>query len=83
MLDPQLGDAPNLVKPIDPQLLEKALMFEKLYQNGLPGINKADLAIGQGQDGSTRREDGSEDEDEGRKRKKKQLNGDTKRQKGP
>lgn len=83
MLDPMISQAPHVIKPLDGQMLLKALMFEKLPHGGIPGIDKSEIAIGGPGDGSFRRDDIDNDDDDGRKNKRKkkaQLNGDLKRQ---
>lgn len=71
LLDPMLPQYPNIINPLDIKMVNKALEFDKTPLNGIPGFNTADLAIS---DQQTLRRD---DEGEDRKRKKKQLNGET------
>ena len=82
LLDPMLDGMPDIIKPLDPNMVKKALDFDKTPLNGIPGFNTADLAIND-QQSFMRRDDGSENDDDKRsKRKKKnQINGgDSKRQ---
>ncbi|RLV96498.1 Mediator of RNA polymerase II transcription subunit 19 [Spathaspora sp. JA1] len=82
LLDPQAGQTPDLIKELDPELLGKAMKFEKTPINGIPGFNTADLAIND-QQMLMRGDDMSENDEYGKKskRKKKTQNGtDPKRQ---
>ncbi|EGV62233.1 RNA polymerase II holoenzyme/mediator subunit [Yamadazyma tenuis] len=76
LLDPMLSQFPNIIKPIESKLVNKALEFDKTPLNGIPGFNTADLGISD-QQTLMRRDDGSEMDEDKRKRKKKQMNGDT------
>ncbi|ODV81862.1 uncharacterized protein CANTADRAFT_44591 [Suhomyces tanzawaensis NRRL Y-17324] len=80
LLDPMVAQAPDIIKELDPELLREALKFDKTSINGIPGFNTADLAIND-QQMLMRGDDMSEnDEYKKGKRKKKQSNGDVKRQ---
>lgn len=82
LLEPMLGESPNIIKEMDQNILSKAMAFQKTPLNGIPGFNTADLAIND-QQTFMRRDDGSDNDDENKKgkRKKKQVNGgDPKRQ---
>lgn len=80
LLDPNLGQAPDIIKAINPALLNEALKFEKTSINGIPGFNTADLAINDQQ--TFMRGDDIGDGDDGRrgKRKKKTMSNEPKRQ---
>lgn len=79
LLDPAVAQAPDNIKEIDPALLTAALQFDKTLINGIPGINVADLAIND-QQLMMRGDEAEGDEYRKNKRKKKQMNGDVKRQ---
>lgn len=77
LLDPMLSQYPNVIKPIESGILSKGLEFDKTPVNGIPGFDPADLGMSD-QQTLMRRDEGSDLDDElKRKRKKKQLNGDT------
>lgn len=78
LLDPSLGQQPDVIKELDPELLSHALKFDKTPINGIPGFNTSDLAISD-QQTLMRGDDMSENDDSKKKRKKKQLGGDYKR----
>lgn len=83
LLDPNVGQNPDIIKQLDPELLNRALKFEKTPINGIPGFNTVDLAIND-QQMLMRGDDMSENDEYGskkNKRKKKVQNGvETKRQ---
>lgn len=83
LLDPMVAQAPDIIKQLEPGLLNQALRFDKTPLNGIPGFNTADLAIND-QQTLMRGDDMSENDEYGgkkNKRKKKQQNGgDPKRQ---
>ncbi|KAK6458232.1 mediator of RNA polymerase II transcription subunit 19 [Scheffersomyces xylosifermentans] len=84
LLDPTVAQAPDIIKELDPELLGRALKFEKTPINGIPGFNTADLAIND-QHTLMRGDDMSENDEYGSRRskrkKKTQANGtDIKRQ---
>lgn len=80
LLDPMSVQSPDMIKEIDTELLNNALRFEKTSINGIPGFNIADLAIND-QQMLMRGDDGVDGDDyKKNKRKKKQLNGEVKRQ---
>lgn len=81
LLDPNLGQAPDIIKAINPKLLSEALKFEKTSINGIPGFNTVDLAIND-QQSFMRGDDIGDGEDGGRrgKRKKKMATNEPKRQ---
>lgn len=82
LLDPLLEKTPDIIKPLDPDMVKKAMNFDKTPLNGIPGFNTADLAIND-QQSFMRRDDGSDNDDDKRsKRKKKNQSngGDSKRQ---
>lgn len=77
-----IDQIPDVIKPLDDDMLKRALEFDKTPLNGIPGFNTADLAIND-QLSFLRRDDGSENDDD-RKNKRKKKNqvsgGDSKRQ---
>ncbi len=81
LLDPLIEQHPDIIKPLDPELLNKALKFDRTPINGIPGFNSSDLAIND-QQTLMRGDDMGEDEHGKKiKRKKKIQNGaDPKRQ---
>lgn len=79
LLDPELAQQPDVIKEINGDLLNLAVKFEKSPVNGIPGFNSADLAIND-QHMLMRGDDMSENDEHKRKRKKKQVSGDMKRQ---
>ena len=81
LLDPNLGQAPDIIKAINPGLLGEALKFEKTSINGIPGFNTVDLAIND-QQTFMRGDDIGDGDDSGRrgKRKKKMMANEPKRQ---
>lgn len=85
LLDPNVAQAPDIIKEIDPALLSQALKFDKTSINGIPGFSTADLAIND-QQTLMRGDDMSENDDyngnkKNKRKKKLQTNGhDIKRQ---
>lgn len=83
LLDPLLAQQPNTIKPINADLLRRALQFDKTPINGIPGFNTADLAINdlqtlmRGDDLSETDESGNR---KGKRKKKSQSGTDFKRQ---
>ncbi|CCE82730.1 Piso0_002472 [Millerozyma farinosa CBS 7064] len=45
LLDPGLSQMPDTIQQLSPDLLHKALKFEKTPANGIPGFNIVDLAM--------------------------------------
>ncbi|KAK6460766.1 mediator of RNA polymerase II transcription subunit 19 [Scheffersomyces coipomensis] len=77
LLDPTISQAPDIIKELDPELLGRALKFEKTSINGIPGFETADLAIND-QHNLMRGDDMSENDEYGKKGKRKkkiQANG--------
>lgn len=79
LLDPTLAQQPDVIKEMDPELLSHALKFDKTPINGIPGFNPSDLAISDHQT-LMRGDDMSENEDSRKRKKKRQMSGDYKRQ---
>lgn len=71
LLDPALGQQPDIIKEVNAELLNTAMKFERTPINGIPGFNTADLAIND-QQTLMRGDDMSENEEYKKKRKKKQ-----------
>lgn len=79
LLDPALAQQPDVIKEINSEMLNTALKFDRTPINGIPGLVTADLAISD-QHTLMRGDDMSDNDEHKKKRKKKQLNGDFKRQ---
>ncbi|CAN3356368.1 mediator of RNA polymerase II transcription subunit 19 [Diutina catenulata] len=75
IMDPDLGKHPNVIAPLDPELLRSALQFDKTPSGGIPGFNPADLAIN---DQQTMMRD-EDDERRGKRKKKSDKGPDAKR----
>ncbi|KAI5963040.1 ROX3 [Candida pseudojiufengensis] len=76
LLDPNLSSITQPINPIDSNLLNNAIKFDKTPINGIPGFNVVDLAIND-QSILMRSDEIDEfDENKSNKRKKKQLNKD-------
>ncbi|EMG50346.1 Subunit of the RNA polymerase II mediator complex, putative [Candida maltosa Xu316] len=83
LLDPELLKIPDIIQPLDQELLGRSLKFDKTPINGIPGFNTSDLAINDQQ--TLMRGDDLDEDEYGKKmkRKKKVSNGaggDLKRQ---
>ncbi|KAK6203377.1 mediator of RNA polymerase II transcription subunit 19 [Scheffersomyces amazonensis] len=78
ILDPTISQAPDIIRELDPELLSRALKFEKTSINGIAGFNTADLAIND-QNNLMRGDDMSENDEygskKGKRKKKVQANG--------
>lgn len=45
LMDPNLDKHPDIIQPLNNDLLNKAIKFDKTPVNGIPGFNSSDLAI--------------------------------------
>ncbi|CCG24577.1 hypothetical protein CORT_0F03530 [Candida orthopsilosis Co 90-125] len=78
LMDPSIGQHPDIINQFDSELLKKALKFDRTPINGIPGFDAADLAIGDQQ--TLMRGDDRDDERNKKRKKKHQNGGDVKKQ---